>query len=211
MYIYLTNVRNKLLYDSAHQSKYWGRGPLSQIEKQPQKRVCISGKEIFWNLKVMLHWSTCNADSQGMFLARICRHVTLWNRFQKLSTRCSTANIAKNRWQRAVTLEYFFRATSYHCKLALQVDQCNTTFRPWRKGTRPQLKPSYKIQICMAAVAKRPGRLSSQENYSIFWLRPHSQIKIAKQLESYKLARVGRKFELDQIQANPIKLEQVGD
>ena len=67
----------------------------------------------------MLHWSTCNADSQRMFLARICRHVTLLNRFQKLATRCSTANIAKN---------LIFRATSYHCKLALQVDQCNTTF-----------------------------------------------------------------------------------
>ena len=69
------------------------------------------------SLKVMLHWPTCNAHSQRMFLARICRHVTLLNRFQKLATRCSTANIAKNR----------FRATSYHCKLALQVDQCNTT------------------------------------------------------------------------------------
>ena len=67
----------------------------------------------------MLHWSTCNADSQRMFLARICRHVTLLNRFQKLTTHCSTANIAKN---------LIFRATSYHCKLALQVDQCNTTF-----------------------------------------------------------------------------------
>ena len=72
-------------------------------------------------LKVMLHWSTCNADSQRMFFARICRHVTLLNRFQKLPTRCSTANIAKNRSQRAVTLEWFFAQhhiiASWRCKL----------------------------------------------------------------------------------------------
>ena len=56
-----------------------------------------------------------------MFLARICRHVTLLNRFQKLATRCSTANIAKNRSQRAVTLEWFFAQhriiASWRCKL----------------------------------------------------------------------------------------------
>ena len=61
-----------------------------------------------------------------MFLARICRTVTLLNRFQKLATRCSTANVAKNRSQPAVTLK---RTTSYHCKLALQVDQCKGPFK----------------------------------------------------------------------------------
>ena len=53
------------------------------------------------------------------------------NRFQKLATRYSTANIAKNRPQRGVTPERFFAQLSYHCKLALQVDQCNTTFIVW--------------------------------------------------------------------------------
>ena len=80
-------------------------------------------------LRTILRWCytgqlatpTCNADSQRMFLARICRHVTLLNRFQKLATRCSTANIAKNRSQRAVTLEWFFAQhriiASWRCKL----------------------------------------------------------------------------------------------
>ena len=72
-------------------------------------------------LRVVLHWSTCNADSQRMFLARICRHVTLLNRFQILATRCSSANIAKNRSQRAVTLEWSFAQhrviASWRCKL----------------------------------------------------------------------------------------------
>ena len=75
----------------------------------------------------MLHWSTCNAGSQRMFLARICRHVTLLNRFQKLATRCSTANIAKKTFPMGRYTGIIFRATSYHCKLALQVDQCNIT------------------------------------------------------------------------------------
>ena len=75
--------------------------------------------------KVMLHWSTCNADSQCMFFTRICRHVTLLNCFQRLPTCCSTADIAKNCPQRGFTLERFF---SQH-RIILQVDQCNTTFR----------------------------------------------------------------------------------
>ena len=72
-------------------------------------------------VKAMLHWSTSNADSQRMFLTRTCRHVTLLNCFQKLAARCSTANIAKNRSQRAVTLEWFFAQhriiASWRCKL----------------------------------------------------------------------------------------------
>ena len=53
---------------------------------------------------------------------RICRHVTLLNRFQKLPTRCSTSNIAKNRPQRGVyKLEWFFAQrriiASWRCKL----------------------------------------------------------------------------------------------
>ena len=47
--------------------------------------------------------------------------VTLLNRFQKLPTRWSTANIAKKRSQRAVTLEWFFAQhhiiASWRCKL----------------------------------------------------------------------------------------------
>ena len=74
-----------------------------------------------WCYTGQLATPTCNADSQRMFFARICRHVTLLNRFQKLPTRCSTANIAKSRSQRAVTLEWFFAQhhiiASWRCKL----------------------------------------------------------------------------------------------
>ena len=44
-----------------------------------------------WCYTGQLATPTCNTDSQRMFFARICRHVTLLNRFQKLPTRCSTA------------------------------------------------------------------------------------------------------------------------
>ena len=68
--------------------------------KQWTLRWCYTGQ---------LATPTCNADSQRMFFAQICRHATLLNRFQNLATRCSTANIAKNRPQRGVTLESFSR------------------------------------------------------------------------------------------------------
>ena len=75
-----------------------------------------------WCYTGQLAKPTCNADSQRMFFARICRHVTLLNRFQKLPTRCSTANIVKNRSQRAVTIEWFFAQhhiiASWRCKLS---------------------------------------------------------------------------------------------
>ena len=48
-----------------------------------------------WCYTGQLATPTCNANSQRMFFARICRHFTLLNRFQKLPTRCSTANIVK--------------------------------------------------------------------------------------------------------------------
>ena len=78
---------------------------------------------------------TCNADSQRMFLTRICRHVTLLNCFQKLATRCSTANIAKNRSQRAVTLEWFFAQhriiASWRCKLTSVTPPLTCFFWPF--------------------------------------------------------------------------------
>ena len=93
-------------------------------------------------LSSQLATSTCNADSQRMLFARICRHVTLLNRFQKLPTRCSTANIAKKSSATGWYARTIFRATSYHCKLALQVDQCNITFSQAFLRSRPDLSRS---------------------------------------------------------------------
>ena len=47
----------------------------------------------------MLNWPICSKFAQCC-----CKFL---NRFQKLATRCSTANIAKNRPQRGVTLERY--------------------------------------------------------------------------------------------------------
>ena len=81
---------------------------------------------------------TCNADSQRMFFAQICRHATLLNRFQKLPTRCSTANIAKNSPQRAVTLEWFFVQhhiiASWRCKLTSVTSPSAYSKWFWRVG-----------------------------------------------------------------------------
>ena len=81
---------------------------------RPDLRWCYTGQ---------LATPTCNGDWQHMFFARICRHVTLLNRFQKFPTRCSTANITKNRSQRGVTLERFFARhriiASWRCKLTV--------------------------------------------------------------------------------------------
>ena len=84
----------------------------------------------------MLHWSTCNANLQRRFAT----HVFLTN----LQTCYTVYWIAFKNFQRAAALQIsqkkkssatgcyasrtIFRATSYHCKLALQVDQCNITF-----------------------------------------------------------------------------------
>ena len=92
-------------------------------------------------VKVVLHWSICNANLKRRFATHVFRTnlqtcytcCKFLNRFQNLATRCSTANIAtkKNRPQRGYT-RTIFRATSHHFKLALHIDKCNTTFRGWR-------------------------------------------------------------------------------
>ena len=77
--------------------------------------------DLRWCYTGQLATPTCNGVSQHMFFARICRHVTLFNRFQKCPMRCSTVNIAKNRPQRGVALERFFARhriiASWRCKL----------------------------------------------------------------------------------------------
>ena len=92
------------------------------------RHTAVARFPLRWCYTGQLATPTGNADAQRMFFARICRHVTLLNRFQILATRCSTANIAQKSSAAGCYTRMIFRATSYHCKLALQVDQCNTTF-----------------------------------------------------------------------------------
>ena len=73
--------------------------------------------------KVVLHWSTCNANLQRRFATHVSR--------TNFSKTCNTLQHCKYREKSFATGRYtkmIFRATSYHCKLGLQVDQCNTTF-----------------------------------------------------------------------------------
>ena len=82
--------------------------------------------------KVVLHWSTCNANLQRRFATHVFRtNLQTCYTFESLSKTCNTLQHCKYREKSSATGRYtkmIFRATSYHCKLALQVDQCNTTF-----------------------------------------------------------------------------------
>ena len=69
----------------------------------------------------MLHWPIC-----FKFVQCCCKFL---NHFQKLATHCSTANIVKESSATGCYTRTIFHATLYHCKWALQIDQCNTTFR----------------------------------------------------------------------------------
>ena len=96
------------------------------------------------------------------------------------------------------------------------------TLKPWPNGTNysSQLESSYKIKTCIGGWPNDTAKSSQiARNRAIVWIQPRSHITITKQLgESWlefgwggqtveKLARVGRKFELDQIQANSSQLE----
>ena len=85
---------------------------------------------------MMLHWSTCNANLQRRFATHVSRtNLHTCYTFESLSKTCNTFQHCKYREKSFATGRYtkmIFRATSYHCKLALQVDQCNTTFRAHR-------------------------------------------------------------------------------
>ena len=102
---------------------------------------CLSPFYLRWCYTGQLATPTCNADSQRMFFAQICRHATLLNRFQNLATRCSTANIAKNRPQRGVTLDRFFAqhriVASWRCKLTSVTPPLHS---PAITRTRPTVK-----------------------------------------------------------------------
>ena len=82
----------------------------------------------------MLHWSTCNANLQRRFATHVSRtNLQTCYTFESLSKTCNTLQHCKYREKSFATGRYtkmIFRATSYHCKLALQVEQCNTTLRP---------------------------------------------------------------------------------
>ena len=99
----------------------------------------------YWEvLKVMLHWSTCNANLQRRFATHVfCTNLQTCYTFESLSKTSNALQHCKYRKKSFATGRYtrmIFRATSYHCKLALQVDQCNTTFTLDSKGFLP-LRP----------------------------------------------------------------------
>ena len=83
-------------------------------------------------VKVMLHWSTCNANLQRRFATHVfCTNLQTYYTFESLSKTSNALQHCKYRKKSFATGRYtgmIFRATSYHCKLALQVDQCNITF-----------------------------------------------------------------------------------
>ena len=89
-------------------------------------------------VKVMLHWSTCNANLQRRFATHVFRtNLQTCYTFESLSKTSNALQHCKYRKESSATGCYtrtIFRATSYHCKLALQVDQCNIAFpaQNWR-------------------------------------------------------------------------------
>ena len=56
-----------------------------QQHGEPGKNFLQISDALRWCYTGQLATPTCNADSQCMFLTRICRHVTLLNRFKKLA------------------------------------------------------------------------------------------------------------------------------
>ena len=102
--------RENQLHVAARRKKYLPKGDVTLVNLQRQLATPIRNACFSHELADMLH--------------------CLLNRFQKLPTRCSTANIAKKKSSATgcYASRTIFRATSYHCKLALQVDQCNITF-----------------------------------------------------------------------------------
>ena len=90
---------------------------------------------------MMLHWSTCNANLQCRFATHVfCTNLQTCYTFESLSKTSNALQHCKYRKKSFATGRYtrmIFRATSYHCKLALQVDQCNITFMTFRvRGVR---------------------------------------------------------------------------
>ena len=89
--------------------------------------------------------------------------------------------------------------------------------KPWPNGTpnSSQLEPGYKIKTCIGGWPNDAAKSSQlARNHSIVWI-PHSHITLTKQLsESWpnggNLTRVGRQFELGQMQANSSHLEPSG-
>ena len=107
-------------------------------------------------LKVMLHWSTCNANLQGQFATHVSRtNLQTCYTFESLSKTCNPLQHCKYREKSFATGRYtkmISRATSYHCKLALQVDQCNFTLK-----VRDELNTAYslsEVRVVVVRIAK---------------------------------------------------------
>ena len=83
-------------------------------------------------LLLRLHWSTCNANLQRRFATHVFRtNLQTCYTFESLSKTSKALPHCKYRKKIVRYGGYtgmIFRATSCRCKLALQVDQCNTIF-----------------------------------------------------------------------------------
>ena len=81
----------------------------------------------------MLHWSTCNAKQQCRFATHVfCTNLQTCYTLESLPKTSNALQHCKYRKKSFATGRYtrmIFCATSDHCNLALQVDQCNITFR----------------------------------------------------------------------------------
>ena len=110
----------------------------------------------------------------------------------------------------------------WHFCLGLILFVCFVVGCPNGTPNSSQLDPSYKIKTCIGGLPNDTAKSSQlARNHSIVWW-PRSHITITKQLgESWRevgkggqtvenLARVWRKFELDQIQANSSQLKPSG-
>ena len=88
-------------------------------------------QKIIKKVKVVLHWSICNADSQRMFFARNCRHVTLvascWIAFKNLQ-RVAALQIAQNVIRNWVLNLNSFSRNTISLQIGVANDQCNATF-----------------------------------------------------------------------------------
>ena len=106
-----TKLENVLSFGTQNTGKYGMDQPRPRFPPWCARRILvIVATKIDGN---MLHWPICSEFAQCC-----CKFL---NRFQKLATCCSTANIAKNCSQRGVKLEQFFAQhriiASWRCKL----------------------------------------------------------------------------------------------
>ena len=135
--------------------------------------------ELLARVKVVLHWSTCNANLQRRFATHVfCTNLQTCYTFESLSKTSNALQHCKYRTKSFATGRYtriIFRATSYHCELALQVDQCNITFRAegaTGTSTRWRREPQFPPSTLMRASGALGTRVRACLSAFLFWHCP---------------------------------------